>query len=218
MKALLAACALALAGTPAIAQTVSNPDPIAIVDAGEVTSSINVFGIAGNITGLTLSLNDISHTYPDDLVLGLLNVDLGLGFVFMSQVGSGTDWNNIDLTFSDDASTALPESFVDFTPVTSGTYLPSNYGFYEFIGYANALSFADFFGASPNGTWTLFVGDVFPGDTGTIAGGWSLTFTTDATGGAVPEPAAWAMMIGGFGLAGAAMRRRRSVAGQALAA
>ncbi|HET6969521.1 MAG TPA: PEPxxWA-CTERM sorting domain-containing protein [Phenylobacterium sp.] len=30
--------------------------------------------------------------------------------------------------------------------------------------------------------------------------------------GAVPEPAAWALMIGGFGLAGAALRRRRVVA------
>ena len=29
-------------------------------------------------------------------------------------------------------------------------------------------------------------------------------------GGAVPEPATWAMMIGGFGLVGGAMRRRRS--------
>lgn len=28
--------------------------------------------------------------------------------------------------------------------------------------------------------------------------------------GAVPEPASWAMMVGGFGLAGVAMRRRRS--------
>jgi hypothetical protein len=27
---------------------------------------------------------------------------------------------------------------------------------------------------------------------------------------AVPEPAAWGMLIGGFGFAGAAMRRRRS--------
>ncbi|WP_084582787.1 PEPxxWA-CTERM sorting domain-containing protein [Sphingomonas azotifigens] len=32
---------------------------------------------------------------------------------------------------------------------------------------------------------------------------------TGTTGGAVPEPAAWAMLIGGFGFAGAAMRGRR---------
>jgi hypothetical protein len=37
------------------------------------------------------------------------------------------------------------------------------------------------------------------------------TYTGTATfaAGAVPEPASWAMMIGGFGLIGAAMRRRR---------
>jgi hypothetical protein len=36
---------------------------------------------------------------------------------------------------------------------------------------------------------------------------------SDVTAAAVPEPASWAMMIGGFGLVGAAMRRReRSVA------
>ena len=37
----------------------------------------------------------------------------------------------------------------------------------------------------------------------------SFEFDNLATG-AVPEPAAWAMMLGGFGFAGVAMRRRRS--------
>ena len=36
--------------------------------------------------------------------------------------------------------------------------------------------------------------------------------TTTGFGAAVPEPASWAMLIAGFGLTGAAMRRRRSVA------
>lgn len=37
----------------------------------------------------------------------------------------------------------------------------------------------------------------------------NLTFTT--VPGSVPEPATWAMMIAGFGLAGTALRRRRAV-------
>lgn len=37
-----------------------------------------------------------------------------------------------------------------------------------------------------------------------------LTYTISGT--AVPEPASWAMLIAGFGLTGAALRRRRSVA------
>ncbi len=34
----------------------------------------------------------------------------------------------------------------------------------------------------------------------------------DLTGGAVPEPASWAMMLGGFGMVGGAMRSRRKAA------
>jgi len=36
--------------------------------------------------------------------------------------------------------------------------------------------------------------------------------TANVTAGGVPEPATWALMIGGFGLAGAALRRRAAVA------
>ena len=38
------------------------------------------------------------------------------------------------------------------------------------------------------------------------------TFDWDHDPSAVPEPATWAMMIGGFGMAGAAIRRRKSLA------
>ena len=54
----------------------------------------------------------------------------------------------------------------------------------------------------------------------TVDGGWlafdDITYSVDPTGGVgipggpVPEPAAWALMIAGFGLTGAAMRRRRA--------
>ncbi|MBT2185421.1 PEPxxWA-CTERM sorting domain-containing protein [Sphingobium nicotianae] len=208
MKKLLVAVALAVVAVPAAAQTVSNTNAIGIVDGGEVTSDIVVAGLSGNITSLTLSINSLSHTYPDDLVFGLLNTSANLGFVFLSGVGGSADIRDVDLTFSDSASGFLPESFVDAFPVTSGTYLPSNFYLYEFTFYPNATAFGDFAGITPNGTWTLVVDDTFPADTGTISGGWSLTFTTDATA-AVPEPATWAMMIGGLALAGATMRRRQ---------
>jgi hypothetical protein len=46
----------------------------------------------------------------------------------------------------------------------------------------------------------------------TSSGNVDATFSGTATfaAGAIPEPASWALMIGGFGLIGAAMRRRRT--------
>jgi hypothetical protein len=41
---------------------------------------------------------------------------------------------------------------------------------------------------------------------------YGFTVGTAGVAGGVPEPAAWSLMIGGFGLAGAALRRRRMVA------
>ena len=37
------------------------------------------------------------------------------------------------------------------------------------------------------------------------------TFSAVLAPSAVPEPASWALMIGGFGLAGAALRRQRGI-------
>ncbi|MFN9846857.1 MAG: PEPxxWA-CTERM sorting domain-containing protein, partial [Alphaproteobacteria bacterium] len=56
-------------------------------------------------------------------------------------------------------------------------------------------------------------GFTFPNVVGTTMNGrFGPNFQYTVQSGAVPEPAAWALMIGGFGLAGAALRRRRAVA------
>jgi len=86
-------------------------------------------------------------------------------------------------------------------------------------GVGGGMEISDFYGSS-----TLLVTDgpqLYSGSEfaptfllGTYAltqyqgsGTYTLTIA-DAAAGAVPEPATWAMMIGGFGLVGAAMRRR----------
>lgn len=53
--------------------------------------------------------------------------------------------------------------------------------------------------------------DLAPGGRFTLLNSDGVDFWSAPGSGAVPEPATWALMIAGFGLAGAALRRRRSV-------
>ena len=71
----------------------------------------------------------------------------------------------------------------DSTQILSGTYRPANYGTGDtFPAPAPAPPYgsllADFNGINPNGKWQLFVTDDAGGDSGNIAGGWSLSFVT----------------------------------------
>lgn len=132
------------------------------------------------------------------------------------------------------------DAIVRFTAPTTGIY--SLKGFFQtldtnpngvFVGlYLNDVFFGGtpFLGAAatapgtPGGTISfsdpslnLAAGDRF--DFAVNNGG---SYYNDSTGlsasfstAGVPEPATWALMIGGFGLAGAALRRRRTVAATA---
>jgi len=67
-------------------------------------------------------------------------------------------------------------------------------GGFSFVGDGNAA--------------TIRLAATIPGNAGVFFD--HVSVTTADRGGAVPEPATWALMIGGFGLAGAALRRRRA--------
>jgi len=123
----------------------------------------------------------MSHTWPDDLDIILVSPGGQKAYV-MSDNGTGTDIVSVNLTFDDTAAAALTNA-----AIVSGTYKPSNYqgstttdvmpapapaGPYG----ADFSGFTGLSGANLNGTWSLYVRDDVGDDTGSIAGGWTLTF------------------------------------------
>ena len=63
-------------------------------------------------------------------------------------------------------------------------------------GYSTATFSSTFGGTNANGNWNLYVVDFVGGDTGSIAGGWSITFVTGATcPSATPSPSVTATAV-----------------------
>jgi subtilisin-like proprotein convertase family protein len=146
-----------------------------------------VSGIGTNVTDVNIRLEGLSHTYPDDIDMLLVGPQ-GQNLIFMSDAGLNTDVVNVELTFDDSAAGSLPDS----TPITSGTYLPTNYGTGDtFPGPAPAPSaatqLATFNNTDPNGTWSLYINDDVGGDSGSMTG-WCLQIETGQ--GPTPTPTA----------------------------
>ena len=164
----------------------TNPNSITIPWSGSASpypSTINVSGVSGNITNIQVSLSGLSHTWPDDVDMFLRGPG-GQKVMLMSDAGGFAGLNNVNLTFRDSASGTLP----DGSQITSGTYRPTDYQVGDTFPtpapagpYGTALS--AFNGTNPNGAWQLFVQDDLGGDSGSIAGGWSLTIQSAAING-----------------------------------
>lgn len=203
-------------GTPAHAQTFSNPASIQVPNsqftqgpASPYGSPITVSGVGSSLTSLTITLANVTHAYPDDLDI-LLVGPTGLNALLMSDCGGLNPISNLTFTFSDLAAASLS----DAGQLASGTFRPTNYDAPFTVDsfappapvsgpYGNTLS--ALYGADPNGTWNLYVLDDTQGNNGVIAGGWSLTLS------AVPEPSVNLLLgtAGLLGAAGIAARRRR---------
>jgi hypothetical protein len=162
----------------------TNASGIVIPDVGAGTpypSTINVSGLGGTISQVTVRLNGFSQTWPADVDV-LLVGPTGQKAIVMSDVGGGNVVSGVTLTLSDGAAAVLPQS----TTLVSGTFRPTDYtdsnGAESFPAPAAAGPYAAplsaFNGLSANGTWSLYVVDDGPGDQGSFAGGWSLTITT----------------------------------------
>ena len=158
-------------------------------------STIDVVGLSGTISNLTVTLWDINHHRPDDIQVLLLG-PTGAKYVLMADAG-GTSLTaiNVDLTFDDAAGSQL----ADFGPLAPGTFQPTCVDFQNTINTdfstpapagpysvaaprGSATLTSVFGGTDPNGTWSLYTVDDIanPTPVNTIAGGWSLDITTGA--------------------------------------
>ncbi|MBC7912034.1 MAG: hypothetical protein H7Y30_16110 [Pyrinomonadaceae bacterium] len=161
----------------AAAITISDLSP-----ASPYPSSIDIQGLTGAVSSLSVTINNFSHTAPDDVDLLLVSPG-GRGILLMSDVGGTTPVNNLSLTFEDTASNPLPDN----GPLTSGTFRPTNVGAGDsFPAPAPAITtlstnFTDFYGALPNGLWSLYAIDDEGNNAGSISGGWSVNISTSTT-------------------------------------
>jgi subtilisin-like proprotein convertase family protein len=186
----------AITTTNLVNQTFSNSGAIQVPGGGATSgpaspypSSIAVGGLAGTVTKVTVTLRNITHAFPDDIDV-LLVGPTGVKLILMSDALGSTALTGQTYTFDSTAGAVLP----DGATAASGTYQPTNHlggdtfpapapgGPYLSPGPAGSDSLAVFNGLSPNGTWSLYVFDDAGADTGTIASGWDLTFTTGLSG------------------------------------
>ncbi|MBD0325514.1 MAG: VCBS repeat-containing protein [Pyrinomonadaceae bacterium] len=173
---------------PAWATVFTNSATITINDAATVgvanpyPSTINVSGLTGNVTNITVTFNNFNHTFPDDMDI-LLVGPTGANLVLMSDAGGSNDLTNGGLTFDD----AAPATITDGGPLGSGIYKPSQFVAGDTYpapapaASANTTLAAAFNGTDPNGTWSLYAVDDTGVDQGVIGNGWYLTITTDSS-------------------------------------
>ncbi len=210
-----------LGTTSSSTQTFTNPTAITIPATGTGASSgapadpypsnITVSGVPTTFTKVTVTLINMSHTFPGDVDV-LLVSPTGRKFILLSDVLGSSDWTGQTYTFDDDAAALVPSSG---TEPGTGTYKPTNYGTGDlfpapapaapYLTPATAgtdtltSAFTGVAGGDPNGTWSLYVVDDASIDSGSFAGGWSISFTTSSPVCAGPVSAASIKTHTGFG-------------------
>jgi subtilisin-like proprotein convertase family protein len=178
------------APTPGPTTTVfSNPSAITFAGAlagnakgSPYPSTINVTGVPGTISKVTVQLTQLSADRAQDADIMLVS-PTGQAVMLMSDCGGDRSTNNATFTFDDSASGMLQRN----GRLNSGTYLPSNYtplndkDAFPTPAPAGkpASTLSTFNGSIPNGTWSLYVIDENISSAGSISGGWTLTITAN---------------------------------------
>jgi hypothetical protein len=178
-----------------VTRTISSRGPIVIPSAGSegpadpYPSTIKVKAFKkfkkAKIKDVNLILRDFNHTSNNNVDVMLVHGDRQA--TVMSDVAGNNASVDLTITLDDEASQGLPGVF----PIATGAWRPSNRSPESLVdgfpapappqivfptGLQN-IALSTFDGAKPDGSWRLFVQDDTSGDTGNIAGGWSLEIT-----------------------------------------
>ena len=159
----------------------SNTAAIVIPDHGIATpypSVISVSGLTGFVQNATLTLNGLTHSFPSDVNVLLVN-PAGAKALLVSHAGGAYGVTNLALSFADAATSVLPQS----SRMSSSTNKLSRYGAAVSLpapapAPPYGTNLATLAGVAPNGAWQLYVLDDSRGDAGGIASGWSLNLAT----------------------------------------
>ncbi len=172
----------------------SNTNPITIntnqpVVGSLYPSTVNVSGMTGNTGVVTVNLFNVSHQRASDLDI-LLVSPTGQKFIIMSDA-LANPINNVNITLNT-GGPSLPTFSSNFA---GGTFTATNWVAdadtfpapapappYSSPFQTGSSTFINTFGgASPNGTWSLYVVDDTAGLGGSIAGGWTLNVSSQGT-------------------------------------
>lgn len=142
--------------------------------ASPYPSIITVGGLTGVVGKVAVTINSLTHTFPRDVNLLLVN-PVGASVVLMSHAGGGYGLSGRTFTIDDSAASALPAD----SQILATSYRPTAFGSPVTFpvpaparNYASTLSALN--GTDPNGDWKLYVYDDSTGDGGVIGAGWSL--------------------------------------------
>lgn len=141
---------------------------------------------SATISGLTVTLTNFSHEFPDDvdMVLQGPTADSNTQDVTIwSDVGGDPAGSpTVTITLDDAAAASLPDN----GPLVSGTFKPTNNEGDETLNVPgptvprSGTTLGFFNGTNANGTWRLWVQDDTGGDAGSI-GSWSINITFGPT-------------------------------------
>jgi len=158
-----------------------NTNSIVIPQIGAASpypSSIFVQCAPKSISQLQVTLHGFSHEFPDDVDIMLVAPN-GTAIVLMSDSGGigANAVNNVELTFSQDATAFLPDN----AKLVSGLYRPTNQA-NDIDPFqspapsgASTTNLSALYGTNPNGYWSLYVVDDHGEDSGSLKG-WTLDF------------------------------------------